>query len=408
MNEQKEKLWTAGFIALTVTNGFLFAGFHGLLPTLPIFVLQQGGNDAQVGLLAGIFTFAAILTRFFTDAGIAWFGKKRFLLLGIFICMVSALCYNFVGEVNHILLIRVLHGIGFGIATTLYATIVADVVPASRRGEGIGCFGLGTTFMMAFAPATGVWIIDKFSFSTLFVVAALSQVIALGWTAVSTFQPEALPKEQVHEACQPSSLLDKIIEMRALFQAFLTLLFGACVGGLLSFVALLARDVHIQNAGIFFLVCTACVFLSRLFTGKIFDAKGHAWVIFPGATLLLLGSLTLSQAQGMMLFLGAAVLYGFGIGATMPALQTWILDVVPAERRSIASATFYNFMDIGVGGGSVLLGVLAGKTGYPSVYLYSAAIMAFFLISYGVYNFSHASAIHEATALEVNANRKNS
>lgn len=402
MKNQKEKLWTHSFTALTVSNGFLFAGFHGLLPTLPIYVLQQGGTNAQVGLLAGIFTFSAIIMRFFTDTGIAKLGKKHFLLSGIFICLLSALCYNFIGEVNHILYIRVLHGIGFGIATTLYATIVADTVPASRRGEGIGYFGLGTTFMMAFAPATGVWIIDNFSFSTLFIAAAVSQIIALVWTffcKVHSSTSSANAKQHIQ-----SSLLDKIVETKALFQAFLTLLFGACVGGLLSFVALLAREVHIQNAGYFFLVCTACVFLSRLVTGKIFDTKGHAWVIFPGAVLLTLGSLLLSQTTTITLLLASAILYGFGIGATMPALQTWIINIVPANRRSIASATFYNFMDIGVGGGSIILGIFAEKTGYSSVYLYSAAIMVIFLISYGCYNLRHKDSA-TVPALEINSDK---
>ncbi|WP_196600340.1 MFS transporter [Pectinatus frisingensis] len=393
-----EKLWTTNFTALTITNGLLFAGFHGLLPTLPIYVLQQGGTNVQIGLLAGIFTFSAIIIRFFTNTGITKFGKKNFLLLGIFICLISALCYNFIGEVNHILYIRVLHGIGFGIATTLYATIIADIVPASRRGEGIGYFGLGTTFMMAFTPATGIWIIDNFSFSALFIVAAVCQSFALIWTFFCKFKSSTLStdvKQQVK-----NSLLDRIVETRALFQAFLTLLFGACVGGLLSFVALLAREVHIQNAGYFFLVCTACVFLSRLFTGKIFDAKGHAWVIMPGAILLTLGSLLLSQTTTITLLLSSAILYGFGIGATMPALQTWIINIVPADRRSIASATFYNFMDIGVGGGSIILGILAGKTGYASVYFYSAAIMVIFMISYGCYILQHKSSISTANALQ--------
>jgi len=398
MMNKKEKLWTPNFITLTVTNGLLFAGFHGLLPTLPIYVLQQGGTNAQVGLLAGIFTFSAIIIRFFTDSGIAKFGKTHFLLLGIFICLLSALCYNFINEVDYILYIRVLHGIGFGIATTLYATIVVDIVPSSRRGEGIGYFGLGTTFMMAFAPAAGIWIIDNFSFSILFIVAAVCQAFALVWISFCKFTIS--DSMTVPTQTAPLSVLDRIVETNALFQAFLTLLFGACVGELLSFVALLAREVHIQNAGYFFLVCTACVFISRIFTGKIFDAKGHAWVIFPGAILLMVGSLLLSQTTTITLLLAAAILYGLGIGTTMPALQTWIINVVPANRRSIASATFYNFMDIGVGGGSIILGLFAEKTGYASVYYYSAAIMAVFLISYGFYIVHHKTSAQNAPILQ--------
>lgn len=66
---------------------------------------------------------------------------------------------------------------------------------------------------------------------------------------------------------------------RLLFQAFLALLFGVCIGGVLNFIAILAKEAHITNAGSFFLICTLCIFVSRLVTGRIFDKKGPAWVI---------------------------------------------------------------------------------------------------------------------------------
>jgi MFS family permease len=145
---------------------------------------------------------------------------------------------------------------------------------------------------------------------------------------------------------------------------------------------LLAKEVHIANSGYFFLVCTLCICLSRLVTGRIFDKKGPAWVIFPGAILFLLGFVVLAQSRNMTGFLVASALYEFGYGTIFPAIQTWMFNLVPPAKRSAASATFYNAIDIGNGAGSVALGILAGRLGYAAIYWCSAIIMIIFLFSF--------------------------
>lgn len=374
-----EKLWTKDFILFTISNAFLFSGFHIFLPTLPIYVLNQGGTSTDVGLLSAIFVFCAILIRFFTDYGIRKWGKKYYLYIGCILCLIAAISYILATSVPRLLSLRVFHGLGFGIATTLYATIVSDILPKSRRGEGIGYFGLGTTLAMAIAPGLGVWIVDNFSFNNLFIVAMISQIIALVCMSLCSIPDDRTATSHNQEN---SSFIDKLLERRLLFQAFLTVLFGICIGGVLNFIALLAKEAHIANAGYFFLICTLCIFLSRLVTGRIFDKKGPAWVILPGTILFLLGFVVLAQSKSMASFLTASALYGFGYGTIFPAIQTWMFNLVPASKRSAASATFYNMVDIGNGVGSVALGVLAGKLGYASIYWCSSIIMGIFLISY--------------------------
>ncbi|MCE5286324.1 MAG: MFS transporter [Pelosinus sp.] len=379
MTTNVSKLWTKDFILFTISNTFLFSGFHIFLPTLPIYVLNQGGTSTDVGLLSAIFVFCAIAIRFSTDYGTKKMGKKYYLYIGCVLCFVAAISYILATTVPRLLSLRVLHGLGFGIATTLYAAIVTDLIPKSRRGEGIGYFGLGTTLAMAIAPGLGVWIVDNFSFNTLFIVATFSQILALGCLSLCSIPDD----RSIHiETQKNSSLIDKLVEKRLLFQAFLALLFGVCIGGVLNFIALLAKEAHIANAGAFFLMCTACICLSRLVTGRIFDKKGPAWVILTGTVIFLLGFVVLSQSHSMTSFLIASALYGFGYGTIFPALQTWMFNLVPSEKRSAASATFYNMIDIGNGVGSVALGMLAGKLGYASIYGCSAIIMGIFLFSY--------------------------
>lgn len=401
MTTTTASLWTKDFILFTLSNTLLFSGFHIFLPTLPIYVLNQGGSSTDVGLLSAIFVFCAIFIRFFTDYGIKKWGKKYYLYIGCLLCLVAAISYILATTVPRLLSLRVVHGLGFGIATTLYATIVTDLIPKARRGEGIGYFGLGTTLAMAIAPGLGVWIVDNFSFNMLFVVATSSQILALGCLSLCSISEDRSEQLMVPEK---SSFIDKLVEKDLWFQAFLSLLFGVCIGGVLNFIALLAKEAHIANAGAFFLMCTACIFLSRLVTGHIFDRKGPAWVIFPGAILFLAGFVVLAQSKSMTSFLIASALYGFGYGTIFPAIQTWMFNLVPPAKRSSASASFYNMIDIGNGIGSVALGILAGTFGYASIYWCSAIIMGLFLLSYAWFviqeKYTSAADLEDAEAAE--------
>lgn len=380
-----EGLFSKEFIFLAISNALLFSGFHMLIPTLPLFIANYGGTDAQIGLIMGSFTFSAVLIRFYTAAGIRRLGKKSFLMSGIIICLIATLCYYWAVSAALSLSARVFHGVGFGIATTMYATIVSDIIPSSRRGEGMGYFGLGSTLLMALAPAVGVWLVDHYSFGVLFLAAAVTQLLAFIWTQAVKISSKEIAVEE-----KTQSGIDNFVERKAAFPAFLSLLFGVCIGGVLSFVTLLAREMQVANAGYFFLIATSNVFLVRLIVGRVFDRKGPAWVIIPGAIILFIGFVILSGVSSQSAFLWAAACYGLGIGALFPALQAWMIQMVTPERRSIASATFFNALDIGVGGGAIVLGLLAERSGYQSVYSCSASIIIGFIIVYIVYLLKHS------------------
>lgn len=165
-----DSLWSMNFISLIITNGIFFSGFHLLLPVLPLYVAKMGGTPTQVGLVAGIFVFSAILIRLCSDVGKKLFGPIRCLFLGIIISFLCAFSYIIFNSVNGLLMIRIAHGVGFGIATTFYATLAAAIIPDMKKGEGMGYFGLGTTVAMAIAPALGLcwhWIIVILRYSGL-------------------------------------------------------------------------------------------------------------------------------------------------------------------------------------------------------------------------------------------------
>lgn len=388
------RLWTRSFFALVISNAFMFGGFHILLPTLPVYAAFNGAKGSEIGLITGVFGFSAIFIRLFTDLGVKTLGKKKCLYLGLtisFICTISYIAFTSVGGM---IATRILHGFGFGLTTTFCAAIAADIIPNSRRGEGIGYFGLGSTLAMALAPAAGVWLIKDFGYSVMFISSALGTGIAL-LGALACDAPKIEPL--INEVQAKKSLLGNFFEKGTGFPAFLTMLFGAGYGSVNTFVAMLAQEAQIPNASYFFILGTFCVFLSRPIGGKVFDKKGAAWIILPGAVLLFGALLILTQTSTLTMLLSASVLYGLGAGFLLPALITWMLNLVQPDRRSGASATFYNMLDVGTSVGAILLGVAAEKIGYVSVYRYPATAMGIFFVAFLVYTLMYGNPGHAKT-----------
>lgn len=371
------KLWTKNFIVLVFSNTFIFGGFHILLPTLPLYAAYHGATGSEIGIITGIFGFSAIFIRFFTDFGVNHIGKKNCLYIGLLISLICTISYAIFYSVNEMIAIRVFHGFGFGLTTTFSAALAVDIIPAARRGEGVGYFGLGSTVAMALAPAIGVWLINDYGFLIMFLASAAATGLAVMGNKMCKV-PEFVASEK--EVVEEISLMDKFFEKGTGIPALLTVLFGVSYGSVNTFIAMLAQEANIANAGWFFIVGTFCVFLSRPFGGKLFDSKGAYWVILPGASLLFLGLILLIHTTSLGILLGAAVLYGLGGGLLLPALMTWMLNLVLPNRRSGASATFYNMLDVGTSVGAILLGSIAGSIGFVNMYKYSAGAMALFLV----------------------------
>ena len=383
---QNTKLWSKDFIALVMTNGLLFASFHFLLPTLPMYADHLGATGTEIGLIGGIFGFSAIFIRLFTDIGVRVLGKKNSLYAGLFLSILATMSYFIFDSIDAIILARVVHGFGFGLSTTFATAIAADVIPAARRGEGVGYLGLGSTAAMALAPALGLSMLLDLGPGVLFTFLAVMSLLAIGTAKVcsETETVPALPVPAVH-----SSVHNRLFEAGTGVPAVLTILFGAAYGSVNTFIAMLANEIGIDHAGLFFVVGTLFIFISRPFGGRLFDRKGPFFVILPGSIFFIVALVLIFMAMSLPLLLLASVFYGFGGGLLLPALMTWMLNMVQADRRSAAGATFYNMLDIGTSSGLILLGSLAGSIGYAAMYRYVAVIMVVFVFFFLLQNQFH-------------------
>lgn len=371
---RKEKIWTKDFILIVFANFFIFLGFQMTLPTIPLFVENLGGNDQLIGYVVGIFTFSSLLLRPFAGNLLETKGRGFVYLIGLAIFVLSVGSFGFLMSIALLFLMRVIQGVGWGFSTTASGTIATDLIPASRRGEGMGYFGLSGNLALAFGPSLGLILANPniLSFKSFFFICAGLGFVALllssriNYKKVERNQEKKKVKLDLYEkgALKPSLLL-----------FFITVTFG----GIASFLPLFTAEKHIEGIQVYFLIYALALMVTRTFAGQLYDRKGHQAVFIPGTLLVLAAMVLLAWLPNSAVLFTAAALYGLGFGSVQPALQAWAIEKAPINRRGMANATFFSFFDLGVGLGAMVFGQIGHLFGYSSIYK-AAAISVFISI----------------------------
>jgi MFS family permease len=345
-------------------------GFYFLIPTLPVFIVDlMGAGPEKVGYVIAMFTLSAMFIRPLTGYLLDGYGRKWIYLAAFFLFSIMLGLYIITFTFAWLMVLRFLHGFTWGAATTSSSTIVVDVVPANRRGEGIGIYGLSFTLAMAIGPVVAVAVLADGNYNRMFLSS-----MAIAFAGLLLVLLVRFPKYEKPIRGQKLNL-SRFIEPTTLPMALIQLLFGLTYGGLMSFITLYAKEYELGQPGIFFTVFAAGIAGSRLVSGRIFDRQGPAELIFAGMTAGAGGFLSLGLMSNFTSFMLAAILVGICMGVVMPSLQTMANNVVNARRRGAANATFITAFDIGIGGGAMLLGIVAELSSYRGMFLVSSVIL---------------------------------
>ncbi len=378
---QKKSVWTNDFIIILFSNLLTILSFQMLLPTLPVYITQHSGSSSDIGLVIGIFALSALLIRPFSGVASDTVGRKKLLVIGVIINIIVIGGYSWTTTVSTILLMRIIHGIGWGISTAAFGTMASDLVPITRRGEGIGYFGLAAVIAGSIGPLLGIWLLNSFGPNVLFTCSAIITLLSL-FLLLLVNEPvlEVGPNSN-----DSASFLAKLIEKSSLFPAFLTVIVGVIFGGVITFITLFGTEVGIKNIGWFFLVNAFGSLLIRPMSGKLFDKKGHLYILIPSVLFLFIGILLLSYSTTLMGLIVAAIFYGIGMGSIMPSIQAWIINRAAPNRRGAATAIYYSAFDLGIGGGAIILGSVARVTNYALMYRLSSLCLIVFMVVYIIY-----------------------
>jgi len=375
-NPRSEKIWTRDFILICLANFFVFLGFQMTLPTIPLFVEELGGNDQLIGLVVGIFTFSALLLRPFAGHSLETKGRGFVYLLGLAIFVLSVGSFGFANSIFLLFMMRIIQGVGWGFSTTASGTIATDLIPAKRRGEGMGYYGLSGNIALALGPSLGLALAGLISFNHLFLICG-----ALGLTAFLLSSRIRYKKvEQQTASLKKWDFYEKTALPPSMLLFFITVTFG----GIASFLPLYAAQKGVSGIEWYFLLYALALMVTRTFAGKLYDSKGHQAVFIPGALCIIIAMGLLSWLPNSQVMYTAAIIYGLGFGTIQPALQAWSVKDCPPHRRGMANATFFSFFDLGVGIGAMAFGQIAHQLGYSSIYIVSGISVFFSILLYFV------------------------
>ena len=385
-------IWTKDFVVTSIINFFLMLVMYLLIVTIAPFTVKEYGVSTSVaGLASGIFIIGTLIARLAVGGLIEKIGSRKILLIGLTVTVIASIFYF--GAVNLPLLManRFFHGVGLGISSTATGTMVAQMLPPSRRGEGIGYFSLSTVLATAIGPFFGIYLSQHYEFSVIFMFCLALSVCCAGMFFFVNKTPAVMPKKNVQTSAKFG--VGDLLETRALPIAFITLLAAVAYSGVLSFISFYAEEINlVSTASFFFLVYAIAVLVSRPYTGRLLDMKGNKFVVYPSLILFAGGLLLLSNTHTGWMLLVAGGIIGLGFGNFQSCAQAIALQGVKPERLGVATSTFFIFLDFGFGFGPYVLGLLVPVIGYQELYL---ILMVVVLVALGFYMlFSGTKRLH--------------
>lgn len=362
-------LFTRTFCLTCVSTFCFFASFYLLLAVLPLYVLAHGGDEAEIGLIIGVFALSAMCWRPVSGRIMDRQGRRAVLLTGAAIFLLSSILYHAARSVPALLLLRLFHGVGMGTFSTAATAIVSDVSPLPRRGEAMGVFGLAANLAMAVGPALGVSITRAWGFTALFLVSA---AVAAAAILLPLPVPETLPHPSAPAApgrFSPSAYFSR----RALLPAAITFTLCVTYGCLMSFLPLYASRKGIGNVGAFFTVFALALAAVRTPAGGLSDRYGRLAVTGPGMIAVAAAVTAIGFTGSLLPLLGLAALYGAGFGTVHPALLALTADRARPEERGRGMATMLTAWELGISLGSVLMGLLQASS-FTAMFLAAGAV----------------------------------
>ena len=381
---QKDILWNANYIKVMTTNFLLYFAFYLLTPLLPLYLSDTfGASKDMIGIVLSGYTVAALVIRPFSGYVVDSFSRKKVLMVCLSAFAVFFAGYIAAGTILMFAICRTLHGGPFGAVTVANSTCAIDVLPASRRNEGIGLYGLSNNFAMAIAPSVGIWIHNLVgSYMVLFWI---SFAVAVASVAIASCVK--LPEKEIIKNKEKLSL-DRFFLTRAWLLAINIGMFGFCWGVLSNYLAIYSKEELgiTGGTGTYFAILSMGLFLSRiqgrkaLSQGKLTQNAGE------GMCLSLVGFILFVAVKHPIAYYLSACLIGLGNGHLYPAFLNMFINVARHDQRGTANSSILTGWDLGFGIGCLLGGVVAEHVGYAGAFWMVAAenamgVALFFLAS---------------------------
>src|ERR1700753_139243 len=362
---ERERLFTPLFFGVWCYSFITFFSAFQLLPAIPFRILELGGTKAQAGWFLAVYTFCSAFSGPLTGAIADHIGRRRMLIVASILFVGFSIAYGFVRALPLLLVIGAIHGSIWSGLLSASGAIMSEVIPESRRTEGLAYWGMASIAAFAIAPAAGLAMYHYGWLALCVELAVISVAMAIG--ALLLRVAETPP-----ESRRPS--LAAVCDWPVI-RAGLTLTaisFG--YGGITSYVAILSKERHITPISLYFTVFAIAMLVARIAFSHVADRHGVRFLLYPALACVPIAFATLAIATGRGVIIVSATLFGFGFGWAYPAFPSWARENPDARRRARTFGSILWAFDTGIGSGSILLGVLGGTRGLREGVFFGGAL----------------------------------
>lgn len=369
----RPRLFTRSYCCILAANFLLYFGFWLLIPLLPFYLKENFGlREGVIGIILSCYTVSALTVRPFSGYLLDTFARKPLYVLAYAVFTMIFGGYIIGGTLTVFVLLRVAHGLAFGTVTVGGNTLVVDIMPAERRGEGLGYYGLANNIAMSVGPMTGLFLHEgRLSFEAIFTISMASCLI--GWLLALCVK--APPKPRVKRA---AISLDRFVLLKGLPASLALLLLSIPYGATTNFVAMYVEQMGLHvTTGYYFVLLAVGMGVSRLFAGRYVDRGYVTECIHYGFYLVVAAFLILSLCASLMsvseglvrvCFYVVPFMQGVGFGIMFPAYNSLYINLAYNNQRATATSTYLTAWDVGIGIGIVASGIIAEHFSFAAVY----------------------------------------
>ena len=381
--------WEILFILLLVVSGLSSFVVQIISTGLPLYCIDIGKTTAQAGIFAGFYSAAVILSRPFVGKWCDEKGKYRIAIIGIIVFMLSVACLCFNSFFSFFPLFQAIEGLGFSALSTALAALLIDILPHSSIVRGIGLFTVMKSLSISLGASFAVSFADKFGVSNIFVCSlvicliAFITIIPLRRCKKYSFQQT---KENVAVNNNDYKGLDKYIEKSAIPICLVQFIFTFALTLGTSYLPSYAQSIGLSGISIYYTVSALTMFLSRTVLSKLFEKINAEKSFIFGMILASITTIAIILVKDLWAFVVISLFNAIGISLINPTLNVKATANVDINRRGVASSTYYGFLDLGSGAGSMIWGILIPIIDYKLSFIIATVLLVFNFF-YGLYIF---------------------
>jgi MFS family permease len=347
---------------------------------LPLYILEYGGNQGDIGIVMGVFALASAISRPWVAEMIDRIGRKRSYTLGCALMVASPFLYLGIHDplgsaYLPFLLLRALHGVGLAICFTAVFTFMADILPRDRLNEGIGMFGISGLIGIAVGPILAEITIEHLGFTGLFVVAGILSCLSL-----IIHQPLKESTGVAEGEDDPTTFFGLFKREKFIIVGLISLLFGVGLAGSGNFVAPLAEERNLGYISIYFFCYSGAAIAIRFVNGWLSGRFGENRILPCSIVLYMAGLFLLPVVYSQTVLCIAGIFSGMGHGLLFPLLNTMAVRDESPSIRGKATGIFTGGIDSGIFAGSLILGYIGDWFGLNVLFLCAGLSMTIALI----------------------------